>query len=205
MKKKIFLSLTTAVLILFIQSELFTSETMILFDSVNNLHQTYNDCAPFCIKAVLTISGNDKTSVAEIKASLKWRTKNNYTIPLGLEQSLNKYGIFFDVINWNNRNTVEKISGLKECLRKKYPVIILVAYGKFQHYMVLLGYDDENFYVYDPVLKTEKNNPMMTVDLNAEKPGNRNMRFKELIDMWNKGGMYGLYKNYAISCHTGLN
>ena len=80
------------------------------------------------------------------------------------------------------------------------PIIVLVKYGKGQHYMTLLGYDNNSFYVYDSILKTDPNNEELTEDLNSDFPGNRNITYDSFLKIWDNGGMYGFYRNYAIIC-----
>ena len=58
----------------------------------------------------------------------------------------------------------------------------------------------KEFYIYDSVLTKDSKIPNLTLDLNGSLPGNRNIDYETLINMWNNGGMFGLYKNYGIVC-----
>lgn len=80
-------------------------------------------------------------------------------------------------------------------------MIILISPVKYQHYLTLLGYSDKSFYVYDSFYQRNKNDYQFTKDDNGDLPGNRNIENENLIIMWDKGGMFGLYKNYGLECY----
>ncbi|OHD10125.1 MAG: hypothetical protein A2Y34_01720 [Spirochaetes bacterium GWC1_27_15] len=173
----------------------------ISFDSKNNFRQSFNDCALYSIKAIVTIIKNKNITISEISEKIKeFRFKNNYTLPFGIESVLKNFNIKFKILNCYSNTNEEKIKILKTNLNNLTPIIILVEYSKFQHYMTILGYNKKEFYIYDSVLTKDSKIPNLTLDLNGSLPGNRNIDYETLINMWNNGGMFGLYKNYGIVC-----
>jgi len=196
MNKYIYSLLLITILLTSISPE----EAAIDFPKKNNLRQTYNDCALFSTKAVVGIILKKEVTINEIRKSIKERMKNNYTLPWGIEKYLKKSGVRIRTIYYSGINETGKIKKLKEKLSKKHPVIILIGLGGYPHYITLLGYNSDSFFVYDSVLAADPENKLFTKDQNGSLPGNRNIKYSELVKLWEKGGMYGLYKNYGIEC-----
>lgn len=82
----------------------------------------------------------------------------------------------------NNLNAVARtgdLSELKYFSSQNIPVIVLVGEGfKWQHYMVLIGYseDDNEMYFYDP-----ETGPAMVA---REKPGNKTLTTDNFLKIW---------------------
>jgi len=66
--------------------------------------------------------------------------------------------------------------------------------------MTIFGFDaaKEEFYVYDSMEEKHADFNGLTIDKNSQLPGNATLSESKLLDFWSKGGMYGLYKWYAI-------
>ncbi|MFW6301219.1 MAG: C39 family peptidase, partial [Bacillota bacterium] len=72
-----------------------------------------------------------------------------------------------------------ELDELKYFSSQNIPVIVLVGEGlKWQHYMVLVGYSEEDneMYFYDP-----ESGPAMTV---REKPGNKTLPTDDFLSIW---------------------
>ena len=82
----------------------------------------------------------------------------------------------------NNLNASARTGGLDELKyfsSQEIPVIVLVGEGlKWQHYMVLVGYseEDKEMYFYDP-----ESGPSMVV---REKPGNKTLSTESFLSIW---------------------
>lgn len=149
--------------------------------------------------AVVNIFSEKPVTVEKMKEEMKWRLKNNYTLPFGLESLLRKYRIKIRTHNLAGKIEMEKIDFLKYHLSRGRAVILL---GKIQgtailHYLTLLGYQKNNFFCYDSYQKKEKGSEY-TIDGNGKQTGNRTFSQKEVLEFWNKGGYSVFYRNYCI-------
>lgn len=189
-------------LLLFCSLTLFANElperAIIPFHSSLNFRQGYNDCGPFSAKAMINAVRGKNIPLKELKSKLKWRLKNNYTLPPGMEGLLKKYKIKIKTIKLGRLSDQQRIVELKRHLNGGKPIILLIGIGRYQHYITLLGYDKKGFIIYDSLLKASPQNRIYTVDLNGSLPGNNRLGYKELLASWSKGGMYGFYEYYGI-------
>ncbi len=163
-----------------------------------NYRQTINDCAPFNAAAVVRALTKESVDSAEYAKNISWRLPNKYTLPWGLEKQLKENNIVIDVPNLGLATDEERVLFLKEKLSQKEPIIILGKTGSYQHYITIFGFDSSQdiFYVYDSMYDKESDG--MTKDVNGDAPGNRNLTTEELLSFWRGGGMFGLYRWYAI-------
>lgn len=168
------------------------------YPSEFNYRQTINDCGPYNTAAVVRILTNNKVDSADFAKNTQFRLPNKYTLPWGLEKQLKDNGLEIEIPNFKHLADIDKILFLKERLSQENPIIILGQVKNYEHYITLLGFDDNKneFYVYDSMFDKGENG--LTKDANGELPGNRNLTSEELLNFWRGGGMYGLYKWYAI-------
>lgn len=175
-------------------------QSLIEYPAIFNYRQTINDCGPYNTFAVIrALKGEDSDPQAYVK-SMKWRLPNKYTIPWGLEKQLEENGIVIETPNLEQLTNEDKIVFLKEQLTLKKPIIILGERENYEHYITLFGFNSEKdeFYAYDSLYKKHISIEGITEDDNGNLPGNRNLTSNELLNFWEKGGMYGLFKWYAI-------
>lgn len=195
----IFICITHSIVAIEINTDVLPDKTEILFPARYHYRQTYNDCGPYSIKAVLTIIKEKEPSITEIKKNLKWRMKNNYSIPWGIEGLIKKHGITIKTPNAKKFTDKKKIILLKQHLAAQSPIIILIGTEKgYQHYITILGYDKTHFYIYDSALGKSKTNGMFTTDLNGKTTGNNSLTYEKLLRLWKAGGMYGFYQYYLL-------
>jgi hypothetical protein len=173
-------------------------EATIPYPSTYNYYQTTNDCGPYNTAAIVRALKNVSVSSSKFAENIGWRLPNKYTLPWGLEEQLKQNEIRIKIYHLKKYTDQEKLSFLKYNLSDNKPIIILGKKNNWQHYITLLGYDSDKeiVYVYDSY--HEKGQNGLTKDDNGEKPGNRNLKFTEILDFWRGGGMYGLYKWYAL-------
>jgi hypothetical protein len=154
-----------------------------------NYKQTINDCGPFNVAAVVRAITEKDVDSSKFADEIEWRLPNKYTLPWGLEKQLKENGITTETPNLSPLDNEKKIIYLKNSLYAQNPIILLGKQDNFQHYITLLGYENDNFHTY---------NPLYNDDENGESPGNRDLSTGELLEFWEGGGMYGVYKWYAI-------
>ncbi len=172
-----------------INAENITESATIPYQPEYNYKQTINDCGPFNVAAVVRAITDEEIDSAQFAKEIQWRLPNKYTLPWGLEKQLEEHGITIEVPNLSPLTNHEKLNYLKENLSAQKPIILLGKQDNFQHYITLFGYENDQFHTY---------NSLYNNDENEEKPGNRNLSSKELLEFWGNGGMYGFYKWYAI-------
>lgn len=195
MLKKIFIIVFFLLLnLLFSDNDLIT----IKLSSIYNLKQTYNDCGPYSCFILLKALGKD-ADLIDIKKKMKWRLKNNYTLPWGIEETLKRFNVKIKKHDFSVMKDDIKIDNIKKELSNDNPIIILGGINKYQHYVALLGYNNDMFFIYDSLQKKDydiKGN--FTIDENGNLPGNKNLTKKELLNFWRKGGKYLFFKWYAL-------
>ena len=165
--------------------------SLIDYPSNFNYRQTGNDCGPFNTAAVVRALKKEEIDSQTFSEEIGWRLPNGYTLPWGLEEQLEENGIVIEKPNLKSLSDEEKILFLQQRLSHGEPVTILGEMSSFEHYVTIFGFDasKDEFYIYDS---------LHDKDDNASLPGNRTFSSKELLDFWRKGGMYGIYKWYAI-------
>jgi len=173
---------------------------LIEYSSEFNYRQTINDCGPFNTAAVFrTLKGEEIDSQIFVE-EIKWRLPNKYTLPWGLEKQLKENDISIKIPNLKALSDTNKILFLQQQLSQKKPVIILGGIDNFEHYITIFGFDapKDKFYVYDSLHEEDIAIRGLTKDDNGNLPGNKSFNSKELLDFWRGGGMYGVYKWYAL-------
>ncbi len=167
--------------------------SLIDYPSKFNYQQTRNDCGPFNTAAVVRALKKEEIDSQLFAEEIEWRLPNKYTLPWGLEKQLKENSIAIEVPDLKSLSDEEKMLFLQQQLSQAKPVIILGEINNAEHYMTIFGFDSskDEFYVYDSLENSE-------VDANGNLPGNKVLSSKELLDFWRDGGMFGIYKWYAI-------
>lgn len=170
---------------------------LIEYPSEYNYSQSYNDCGPFNTAAVVRALTHKNVSSKEFAETIEGRIQYNYTLPTGLEKQLKENGINVETHDLSDLSDENKINYLKYQLYLGKPVILLIKWEGYQHYITLFGYDSDEFYVYNS-LQTIAEEPGFTIDENGQLPGNMNISKDELLKVWSEGGLMGQYKWYAL-------
>lgn len=170
------------------------SQITLSYKSEWNFRQSKNACGPYSAAAVIRQLTNADRSSETISHETLWRY-HGYTLPFGVVRVIRKNGLTANEFI-STGSDGDKISWLRSQIAQQKPVIILVRKNGLLHYVTLLGYQQEQFNVYDSL--EEKGSTEMTVDKNDSLPGNVNWTNDELLTFWSKGGVFGLYRYYAI-------
>lgn len=168
------------------------------YPSKYNFRQTVLHCGPFSVSAVIRAVKKEEADSAEVVSGMKWRIPRMGYHPWGLERALKEKGVQVETPYLNSLTDEQRIQFLKAHLSQQRPIILLGEKNGVQHYMTLLGFDSnqDEFYFYDSWYN--KADLGLTEDDNGDLPGNRTLNTAELLDFWNKGGVLGFYKWYAI-------
>ena len=145
---------------------------------------------------VLTQSEVD---IEEFVQNMEWRLPNKITLPWGLEKLLLNHGIRSETPLLILFSKKERIKYLKVQLSAGKPVILLGLKHGMGHYITLLGYKADEFYIYD---SWHTKNPLKsgsyTYDDNGILPGNLNLSEEELIDFWQGSEKFLFFAWYAL-------
>lgn len=169
------------------------------FDPSLQLAQTFNNCGPYSVMAVLNSLTGKKYFGEDLATEMRWRVQKNLTLPQGVLDLLNRYGIITRPFSTQFSADKERISVLKSCLSRSHPVVLLIEVHHIQHYVTLLGYKGNTFYAYDS-LQWKTGPGRLTVDDNGPKPGNRTWSAAKLLQLWSEGGKWIFYRYYGIEC-----
>lgn len=179
------------------------TEATIPYPSEYNFRQSINDCGPYAAAAVIRIMNKEKIDSQDIVKEIPLRLPNGYTLPSSLEALLTKHHIEVRGESFTSDEITtdeQRLEWLKWHISLGQPVIVLGKEKGAQHYITLLGYHERasetTFDVYDSW--HTKGVDGLTVDDNDDVPGNKTLSQVELMEFWRGGGMFGLYKYYAI-------
>ncbi|MBC9784829.1 C39 family peptidase [Heliobacterium chlorum] len=136
--------------------------------------QGHNQCSAFSTACLLRSLGKDVKG-AEVYREINFKIPlSGYVLPKGIMTYLEQEGLHPSIFQGT-------IDTLKERIRLGYPVIVLVGNGLlWQHYMTILGYDDEKgeLYFFDSKKETDENGSM---------PGNRTLQEDYFLSLWDNG------------------
>lgn len=132
--------------------------------------QGTNQCGGFASAFVMRHFGQDCLG-EDVYGQLNYKLSSGYVLP----QAILDYfaGQKYQVTLYQS-----SLSQLKTRVAQGNPVIILMGQGgSWQHYAVVVGYDDENVYLFDSLKQTVDNNPYY----------NRSMPSTYFGELWNNG------------------
>jgi hypothetical protein len=164
------------------------------YETAWNYRQSVNACGPYSVAAVMRALG-DSAVTSEDLATTLWRPYRGYTLPTTMVSALQERGFTVDQ-RLVPMSDAEKVRWLRSKLEQGSPVIILIRQGGVLHYVTLLGYAEQAFYVYDSLQSRGEGD--LTVDANGDLSGNVTWTDEELLAQWNAGGLFGLYRSYAM-------
>lgn len=176
------------------------SIALIEYPAEYNYRQTINDCGPFNTAAIVRALKKTKVDSKSFAEEIKWRLPNKYTLPWGIEKQLEENGIVMETPDVETLTNEDKIFFLQEQISLGKPIVILGGRDNYQHYVSIFGFDSSKneFYIYDSLLDKNLEVEGLTIDENGDLPGNKTFFSADILEFWNKGGMYGLYRWYAI-------
>ena len=161
---------------------------------------TLNNCGPYSVMAVINILKNEEISPELLASEMQWRIYKNLTFPRGVVKLLNAYAIKTKEYILKNKTGNEKIQWLQENIDKGFPVIVLIKIQHIQHYVTILGYDENGFMLYDSLQEKSSENTRKTVTDKKCRSGNRYYPYEEFIDLWDAGGYKIFFRNWAAVC-----
>jgi hypothetical protein len=157
------------------------------------------------VAGVLNTFNSNMNDPELVASTISYKLKDRFTLPIGLEDSLKN--IKMESWSVENQNVIalddeSKINFLKYNLSQSKAGIILIRLPNspwyYLHYITVLGYYQNNFYVYDSLVTKDSNNPKLTIDLNGKAPGNKSIPIHQLITIWNEGNILNYPKNYNL-------
>jgi hypothetical protein len=163
-----------------------------------NYRQGANECGPYVAGAVARILLKADVRPKDMVDKLSWKLPGGYTHPWALEKLLKSINISSISYSAGKLGSQDKQRFLIQELANGSPIILLVKMHGYQHYIVLLGFDENTneFFIYDPVYTRGEEG--YTIDENGDHPGNRTISWDALNDRWDEGGVFGFFDWYAL-------
>ena len=170
----------------------------IKYPSEHNYKQVSTQCGPFNTAAVVRAMTSEEVNSILFAEDIGWQLFDLGTLPLGLKHQLEQYNLEVEVARLKSYSNEERLLFLQERLSNGKPIIILGEKDDYQHYVTLFGFNnlEDEYYIYDSWYPEGLEG--LVIDDNASLPGNRTLSSKELLDFWQKGGMFGFYSWYAL-------
>ncbi|MGI6588440.1 MAG: C39 family peptidase [Peptococcia bacterium] len=136
--------------------------------------QPPNQCAAYTTAYVLRSFGQEVTG-EEIYKRMSFKIPiSGYILPKGIITFMKTYGLKSEIYKGN-------LSNLKSKVAEGNPVIVLIGKGLYwQHYMTLVGFNDDKkeLYFYDAKRTKDENNSIV---------GNRSMAEEYFMELWENG------------------
>ncbi|MGL4758709.1 MAG: hypothetical protein ACRCXZ_05210 [Patescibacteria group bacterium] len=171
------------------------------FDQTKYLVQTKNNCGPYVVNTLLQLRSNKFQNPHMVINNINFRFPNEFTLPIGIKIFLEQHGFRTKELNLLDVSSNKKIEILKYQLSKGRKIIAVIRpierYPLKLHYILLLGYDEDNFYIYDPGLR-RRDDQGYSFDHNGPKQGNSIIKKEQLIKKMSNGHIAGIAKDYAL-------
>ena len=172
------------------------------FKKVNHYRQSLNNCGPYSITTAINLLTDSNLNPQDTVKSISWRLPNYFTHPWGLEEEARKNGLESAGVNASQLSDKEKIEFLKKQIAEERVVILYVKQPKsgeyYRHFITLLGFSQDKFFIYDSLVPRDEGSPELTIDENGGELGNRSYSYDELLKIWNEGVLFGNFNNYAL-------
>ena len=128
--------------------------------------QGKNQCAGYSAAYVMRFFGHDVLG-EDAYNQMQYKLSSGYVLPQAVVDYLNENEIESKLVTSN-------LEQLKTHVSRGKPIIVLIGNGRhWQHYLTVVGYDEEYIYLVD-TLKEE-----------SEKPYNRAMTEEDFVSQWN--------------------
>lgn len=132
--------------------------------------QGSNQCGGFSSAYVMRHFGED-CSGDDVYDQLDYKLSSGYVLPQAILDHFSSKQYQITLYQSN-------LAQLKTRIAQGDPIIILMGQGgSWQHYAVVVGYDEENIYLFDSLKQTIENNPHY----------NRSMTSSYFEQLWNNG------------------
>lgn len=158
-----------------------------------------NECGAFSLsyglKLVLNKENQPKEMVGKVSHSFAWSEGLSGTVPWKITKEAEANGL--QSLHYSALSTPpeQRLELLCQHIVEQSPVVTLINSDRgIQHYILVVGFDEENIHIYDPNIEADQENPQQTVDQNGSKAGNRTYTRARFREVWGEGGMVGLYR-----------
>lgn len=164
--------------------------------SKDNLMQQKDMCGVYAYNAIAKVFWSTSVDESIHFHRLSKLTFWNGILPFVLEEFIQAQWFAVKVPRHKNLTDSEKLQVLKQELSTGN-LIILSVKANGPHYIALLWYNENEFYVYDSFYNRDPSK-QFTDDDNGILPGNRSLSNTVLLEKWSQWWMYGIYNYYAI-------
>ena len=165
-------------------------QAMLPWSDDRNFVQTGNTCGGHALMAFLYSFRGEKRNPYYLYEKIDEKDKIGYMYFWGLTRYMQRNGIKGKNYYMNLNSRSEKETWIKGRIAQKIPVILLIKNNKALHYITILGYSENEFYIYDSLQRQ---------DQNAEMPGNITEPIPDVFDNWEAARYKGIKINIATT------
>jgi len=167
-----------------------SEEYHLLWKTEVNKPQTKNACGSYSSMAYLFEKNGIIEDPENIKSVIPNKMKNGYVYPWGIRKYLASHDVKTKIYYFGLMKDTDKSEWIKGRLLKNEPVILIVGNNRYLHYVTVLGYSKNGFYVYDSNVSSDENELI---------EGNRTFIEKDLFSWWKSAEFKTMKINLAIS------
>lgn len=158
-----------------------------------------NECGAFSLsyglKLVLNQPNAPKEMVSKVSHSFSWSEGLSGTVPWKITKEAGANGLQSRHYSALSELPEQRLALLCQHIDEQSPVLVLINSDRgIQHYILVVGFDEDAIHIYDPNLEADKDDPERTIDQNGAKAGNRSYSWGRFQEVWGQGGMIGLYR-----------
>jgi hypothetical protein len=166
------------------------NEYHLAWNQLLNKRQSTNACASYSSMALIFEKNNEFIDPEKINRDMPDRFNNGYTLPWGIPKYLKKYNINAKLYWFGLIDNDRKINWIRNRITSNDPVILLVGGKTYLHYITVLGFKNDDFYIYDSMLNDDKNGSI---------EGNDVLKKDELMKWWNNAQYAKIHLYAALS------
>ncbi|MBU0533718.1 MAG: hypothetical protein KJ887_02820 [Candidatus Omnitrophica bacterium] len=160
------------------------------WNSKLNRIQEGNTCGAHSVMAVLYLEKNEIKDPYKIYEAINEKLGNGYIYPWGLTRYLKNKSIKAKNYYLGLLSNKQKEQWIKNKIINEIPIIIIIGNSKYLHYITVMGFNTNEYFVYDSLVKS---------DMNGDLPGNITVPALELLNKWNNAVFKGIHLNLSIS------
>lgn len=157
-----------------------------------------NECGAFSLsyglKLTLSKENAPKDMVSKVSHNISWSEGLSGTVPWKITTEAGENGLSPNHYSAASHPPEKRLEILCQHVSQQTPVIALINSDRnIQHYILVVGYDEESIHIYDPNIEADAKVKERTIDQNGSAPGNRTYTRARFQEVWGQGGMLGLY------------
>ncbi len=170
-------------------------------DGMAPLRQTPYDCGGYVLHYALGLLGRGTPLEQTVALNREKMLPEIGVTPETMVRSLGELGVGAAARTYRGMSDEQATNTWRALLQMNHPVVLLVERHGYWHYVLLTGYTAGGFDLYDPMLPRAVAGGAQTVDRNGARPGNDTLTDEQLLALWDKVSVGGLYERMSVVLH----